>query len=187
MSGENIAAAQRAARAALDQVLDGVWFAVVAGSHEARLAFPQSPEPTMVRMDARTRAEAKAAVTGFHADGGTAMGTWLRLATRLFAGVPSATQRHAILLTDGINQHETPEQLLVQRTGQEVAAVDRLEPAFDRRLLEARGRRRVVARVGAAGGPGALRAPGVADRGGPHDTAAGRQRVDRGLPDGRLG
>ena len=45
MSGENIAAAQRAARAALDQVLDGVWFAVVAGSHEARLAFPQGPEP----------------------------------------------------------------------------------------------------------------------------------------------
>ena len=111
MSGENIAAAQRAARAALDQVLDGVWFAVVAGSHEARLAYPHGPEPAMVRMDTRTRAEAKAAVTGFRADGGTAMGTWLTLATRLFAGVPSATQRHAILLTDGINQHESPEQL----------------------------------------------------------------------------
>ena len=48
---------------------------------------------------------------GFRADGGTAMGTWLALATRLFAAVPSATQRHAILLTDGYNQHETPEQL----------------------------------------------------------------------------
>jgi hypothetical protein len=65
----------------------------------------------MERMNERTRAEAKAAVTGFRADGGTAMGTWLMLATRLFAGVPSATQRHAILLTDGINQHESPEQL----------------------------------------------------------------------------
>jgi hypothetical protein len=84
MSGENIVAAQRAARAALDQVLDGVWFAVVAGSHDARLAFPEGAEPAMVRMDDGTRALAKAAVTG---------------------------QRHAILLTDGINQHETPEQL----------------------------------------------------------------------------
>ena len=33
MGGENIAAAKRAARAALDQMLDGMWFAVVAGSH----------------------------------------------------------------------------------------------------------------------------------------------------------
>ena len=42
MSGENIAAVQQvAAAAALDQVLDGVWFAVVAGSHQARLAYPQ--------------------------------------------------------------------------------------------------------------------------------------------------
>jgi hypothetical protein len=65
----------------------------------------------MVRMDDGTRALAKAAVTGFRADGGTAMGTWLTLATRLFGGVPSAIHRHAILLTDGINQHETPEQL----------------------------------------------------------------------------
>jgi von Willebrand factor type A C-terminal domain/von Willebrand factor type A domain len=111
MSGENIAAAQRAARAALDQVLDGVWFAVVAGNHDARLAFPEGPVPAMARMDDRTRAEAKAAVTGFRADGGTAMGTWLTLATRLFDAVPSAGQRHAILLTDGVNQHETPEQL----------------------------------------------------------------------------
>jgi hypothetical protein len=111
MRGENIVAAQRAARAALDQVLDGVWFAVVAGNHDARLAYPEGSEPSMVRMDDGTRARAKAAVTGFRADGGTAMGTWLTLATRLFGGVPSAIHRHAILLTDGINQHETPEQL----------------------------------------------------------------------------
>ena len=111
MSGENIGAAQRAAVAALDQVLDGVWFAVIAGSHQARLAYPQDGRSAMVRMDGQTRAAAKAAVAGFRADGGTAMGTWLTLATRLFAAVPSATQRHAILLTDGYNQHETPEQL----------------------------------------------------------------------------
>ncbi|HYN66286.1 MAG TPA: VWA domain-containing protein [Ornithinibacter sp.] len=111
MTGENIAAVRLAAAAALDQVLDGVWFAVVAGSHQAQLAYPQDGRSAMVRMDERTRAQAKAAVAGFRADGGTAMGTWLTLATRLFAAVPSATQRHAILLTDGYNQHESPEQL----------------------------------------------------------------------------
>jgi hypothetical protein len=110
MSGENIAAVQRAAAAALDQVLDGVWFAVVAGSHQALLAYPLDGS-AMARMDERTRSEAKRAVAGFRADGGTAMGTWLTLATRLFAAVPSVTQRHAILLTDGINQHETPDEL----------------------------------------------------------------------------
>ena len=92
MDGENIAAARTAAAAALDQINDGVWFAVIAGSHEARLAYPYGRELGMVRM-------------------GTAMGTWLTLATRVLATVPSAVQRHAILLTDGINQHETPEQL----------------------------------------------------------------------------
>ncbi|WP_406832300.1 VWA domain-containing protein [Pedococcus sp. KACC 23699] len=111
MKGSNIVAAQQAAATALDQVLDGVWFAVVAGSHEAKLAYPPDSRSGMVRMDARTRSEAKAAVARFWADGGTAMGTWLALATKLFASVPSATQRHAILLTDGYNQHETPEQL----------------------------------------------------------------------------
>ena len=110
MSGENIAAAQLAAAAALDQVLEGVWFAVVAGNHQALLAYPQDGS-AMARMDERTRAEAKRAVAGFRADGGTAMGTWLALATRLFAAVPSVTQRHAILLTDGVNQHETPDEL----------------------------------------------------------------------------
>ena len=105
------ATARTAAAAALDQINDGVWFAVIAGSHEAKLAYPYGRELGMVRMDPQTRAQAKAAVAGFQADGGTAMGTWLTLATRVLASVPSAVQRHAILLTDGINQHETPEQL----------------------------------------------------------------------------
>ena len=34
MDGENIIAARTAAAAALDQVNDGVWFGVIAGSHE---------------------------------------------------------------------------------------------------------------------------------------------------------
>ena len=39
------------------------------------------------------------------------MGTWLTLAGRLFDSVPGLAQRHAILLTDGENHNETPEQL----------------------------------------------------------------------------
>lgn len=111
MGVENIRAAQTAAVAAIDQIHDGVWFALIAGSHQAMLAFPPAPQPAMVRMDPAARAAAKNAVTSFRADGGTAMGTWLRLASAVFSSVPSLAQRHAILLTDGANQHESPEQL----------------------------------------------------------------------------
>ena len=110
MGVDKFVAAQQAAAAALDEVHDGVWVAVIAGNHEAHLAYPISGAG-MVRMDARTRADAKAAVNVLKPNGGTAMGTWLSLATTLFASVPDLAQKHAILLTDGINQHETPEQL----------------------------------------------------------------------------
>lgn len=108
MGREGVQAAAYAAQTALDQILDGVWFAVISGNDRAQLAFPPSPEPVMVKMDQFTRQAAKDAVSRFYADGGTAMGTWLRLASRVFATVPSLTQKHAILLTDGENQHETP-------------------------------------------------------------------------------
>ncbi|MFG1818004.1 VWA domain-containing protein [Kribbella sp. NPDC049174] len=108
MGADGVRAAAHAAQTALDQILDGVWFAVISGNDRAQLAFPPSPEPVMVKMDQFTRQAAKDAVSRFYADGGTAMGTWLRLASRVFATVPSLTQKHAILLTDGENQHETP-------------------------------------------------------------------------------
>ncbi|QNE18915.1 VWA domain-containing protein [Kribbella qitaiheensis] len=111
MGAEGIRAAAYAAQTALDQILDGVWFAVISGNDRAQLAFPPSPEPVMVKMDQFTRQAAKDAVARFYADGGTAMGTWLRLAARVFATVPSLSQKHAILLTDGENQHESPEVL----------------------------------------------------------------------------
>jgi hypothetical protein len=111
MGAGGIRAAQFAAQAALDQIHDGVWFAVISGNDRAALAFPPSAEPVMVKMDQFTRQAAKDAVARFYADGGTAMGTWLRLAARVFATVPSLSQKHAILLTDGENQHESPEQL----------------------------------------------------------------------------
>jgi hypothetical protein len=107
MARAKIAAARHAAAVAIDQILDGTWFAVIAGTDVAYLAYPD-PQSRMVRMDPATRAAAKAAVTRLQANGGTAIGRWLRLARDLFATIPSATQRHAILLTDGQDQGETP-------------------------------------------------------------------------------
>ncbi len=111
MEEAGVAAARFAAAAALDQILDGVWFAVIAGNHQARLCFPDGYSAAMVRMNDSTRAAAKASLGRLYADGGTAMGTWLLAAAQLFDTVPSLTQRHVILLTDGENQHETPQQL----------------------------------------------------------------------------
>ena len=50
-------------------------------------------------------------MNGLRAGGGTAIGKWLQLAYQIFGSYPAATLRHAILLTDGRNQHETPEEL----------------------------------------------------------------------------
>jgi hypothetical protein len=75
------------------------------------MAWPVYPtDGSMAVADPGTRAEAKRAVAGLRSNGGTAIGQWLRLAHRIFQSYP-ATLRHAILLTDGKNQHETPEEL----------------------------------------------------------------------------
>lgn len=108
MSDDKIRAARAAAAVAVDQILDGTWFAVIAGTHRAARAFPYpNAAMPMVRMEPGARAAAKDAVSRFVADGGTAIGSWLRLAGELFDLVPTATQRHAILLTDGQNQSES--------------------------------------------------------------------------------
>jgi hypothetical protein len=62
-------------------------------------------------MAAHTRGEANRAIEGLRANGGTAMGTWLTLARQIFETVPHVTKRHAILLTDGVNEGETPASL----------------------------------------------------------------------------
>lgn len=100
-----------AATAALQEISDGTLFAVIAGNHLAWQVYPTAPVPGLVPMDSRTRAGAMAAVRGFRADGGTAMGQWLLAARQVFSGVPEGYRRHAILLTDGANEHETPDQL----------------------------------------------------------------------------
>ena len=112
MGRTKIESAKVAAAAALDQILDGTWFAVVAGTHQAYLAYPPARSGAgMVQMNPQTRYEAQQAIRGFRSDGGTAMGTWLLLARRLFDSIPMLAQRHAILLTDGENHNESPDQL----------------------------------------------------------------------------
>ena len=111
MGQNGIAQGRYAAGVALQEITDGTWFAVIAGNHVGTLVYPAYGMQQMVRMDARTRQEALAATQHFRADGGTAMGTWLTKAKEVFLTVPHVVQRHAILLTDGTNEHETPEQL----------------------------------------------------------------------------
>jgi len=103
-----IASARAAVAAAIDVVRDGTAFAIVAGTSQAWPVFPT--DGTMAIADASTRTMAKRAAAGLRASGGTAIGQWLRLAREIFQTYP-AQLRHAILLTDGKNQHETSDQL----------------------------------------------------------------------------
>ncbi|MEV0776760.1 VWA domain-containing protein [Streptomyces sp. NPDC050433] len=100
--------ARDATSAAVDTLRDGVAFAVVAGTHVAKEVYPG--DGRLAVADAATRAEAKNALRKLNAGGGTAIGTWLRLADRLLASA-DVSIRHGILLTDGRNEHETPEDL----------------------------------------------------------------------------
>src|SRR6478735_9491384 len=107
MGPETMAAAKSAAQAALAEIVDGTWFAVISGSSSARLVFPPvTSGPGMVPMDANARAAASGAIERFTGSGGTAISTWLDLAGSVFASVPEVTQRHAILLTDGENRED---------------------------------------------------------------------------------
>ena len=59
MDVQGVQAAAYAASAALDQIVDGVWFAIVAGNHEAALCYPTGTAAAMARMSPQTRLEAK--------------------------------------------------------------------------------------------------------------------------------
>ena len=106
--GSKMSQARAATAAAIDVISDGAAFAVVAGTELARPVFP--PDGRMAVASDQTRQEAKRAVETLRPAGGTAIGQWLRLAYQLFGSSP-ATLRHAILLTDGKNEHESPAQL----------------------------------------------------------------------------
>jgi hypothetical protein len=103
-----IAEAQTAAAAAVDVIRDGVGFAVIAGTHAAVAIFPG--DGGLAIADTRTREAAKQAVARLRPGGGTAIGRCLRLAHQMFSAHP-AQLRHALLLTDGQDEHESPQDL----------------------------------------------------------------------------
>ncbi len=105
---EKIIKAKEAACVAIDELRDGVWFALIAGSYGARILWPA--ESKLVIADPWNRAEAKDALRRVDTARGTTISAWLRLAGQLLSEHPQAI-RHAILLTDGRNEHESPEQL----------------------------------------------------------------------------
>ncbi|SDN75206.1 von Willebrand factor type A domain-containing protein [Streptomyces sp. cf386] len=127
MSGHKLDEAKRAMCAAIDTLRDGTLLGIVAGHHEADVIFPA--DGGLTRVDAAAREDAKLRVIGQFAAGGTAIGQWLACAERLFASVTSAgAVRHAVLYTDGKDEHETPEQL-----------GDILAACTDRFVCDARG------------------------------------------------
>jgi von Willebrand factor type A C-terminal domain/von Willebrand factor type A domain len=103
-----IVQARAATKAAIDVIADGVAFAVIAGTEVARPVFPM--DGRLAIADATARDTAKGMVARLSPSGGTAMGTWLHLARQVFSS-STASLRHAILLTDGKNEHEKPEHL----------------------------------------------------------------------------
>jgi hypothetical protein len=100
--------ARDATAAAIDTLRDGTHFAVIGGTHVAKEVYPGGGRLAVA--DAGTREQAKQALRKLGAGGGTAIGTWLRLADRLLNSADVAI-RHGILLTDGRNEHESPEDL----------------------------------------------------------------------------
>jgi hypothetical protein len=107
MGRRGVAAAGQAAKAALGEITDGTLFSIVSGNGTAQIIYPYSHQGALVPMSSHTRGEATRAIDGLRAQGGTAMGTWLTLARQIFETVPFVTRRHAILLTDGVNEGET--------------------------------------------------------------------------------
>ncbi|WP_172383906.1 VWA domain-containing protein [Streptomyces sp. MNP-20] len=100
--------ARDATAAAVDALRDGVHFAVIGGTHVAKEVYPGGGRLAVA--GPQTRAQAKEALRKLSAGGGTAIGTWLRLADRLLSSA-EVSIRHGILLTDGRNEHESPDAL----------------------------------------------------------------------------
>jgi len=100
--------AKRATAAAIDEIADGTYFTIIAGTDEAVPVYPAEGPPT--RADRASRAAAVRAVDGLRPKGGTALGAWLAYVRGVVGQHPGALT-HAILLTDGKDEHETPEQL----------------------------------------------------------------------------
>lgn len=100
--------AKRATKAAVNEMVDGTYFTIVAGTETAAAVYPEDGQPTQA--SEATRAAAAHAVDGLQPGGGTAIGSWLAHVRQVVAQHPDALT-HAILLTDGKDEHETPEEL----------------------------------------------------------------------------
>ncbi|HEY6649989.1 MAG TPA: vWA domain-containing protein, partial [Mycobacterium sp.] len=108
---EKFEAAKRATAAAIMELVDGTYFTIVDGTEKALSVYPKEG---LARASTETKAAAMRAVDGLRPHGGTAMGTWLAH-VRGIVGQRKGALIHAILLTDGKDEHETPEEL-----GQEI-------------------------------------------------------------------
>jgi len=100
--------AREATAAAIHAIRDGVAFAVIAGSNVATPFYPA--DGSLAVASAATRDAAKGQLRRLRATGGTAIGQWLQLARSLFETRDDGL-RHAILLTDGRNEHESADDL----------------------------------------------------------------------------
>ena len=106
MEGFKLQQARDATIAAVECMAEGVHFGVVAGNERAVQVYPAMG---LVPSTATTRAQAARCVRRLKAGGGTAIGEWISLAARMLAPVGGSC--HAVLLTDGKDEHETPEAL----------------------------------------------------------------------------
>jgi hypothetical protein len=106
MKGPKMRQAIDATIAAIGCIRDGVRFAVIAGTHEATMVYPS--QPGLAASSPLSRQEAVNEVTRLQAGGGTAIGSWIALGARVLGPEPGV--RHAILLTDGKDEHESSNQ-----------------------------------------------------------------------------
>jgi hypothetical protein len=106
MDGTKIREARRATAAAIACIRDGARFAVIQGNERAQYVYPLGG---LAESNPKSREAAAQAVRHLKAGGGTAIGRWLDAANNLLAA--EAGVRHAILLTDGRDESETPPEL----------------------------------------------------------------------------
>ena len=100
--------AKRATKAAVNEMADGTYFTIIAGTERAAPVYPEDGQQAQASDE--TRSAASNAVDSLQPNGGTAIGTWLAH-VREIAEQHEGALAHAILLTDGKDEHETPEEL----------------------------------------------------------------------------
>jgi hypothetical protein len=100
--------AKRATTAAVNEMADGTHFIIVSGTEKAVAVYPDDGQP--VQANDATRTAAARAIERLQPNGGTAIGAWLAHVRSVAGRFPGALT-HAILLTDGRDEHETPEEL----------------------------------------------------------------------------